>query len=176
MVGSDMEAVQQPVTERSYTARQAADHTLTDYDLVDYYAKTRLVVPSIDEGKGRGAQRRYSFNDLVAIMFVRVTRVIDVGFDSLRPAVALIQRTPDLGKRDLLIIDHEKHAYFAEYVIEEGKVVGIWPLAEDGTRLAQRELPPLSVQTGVGGIVSQLRYTIECHDAGIRPVTHEPVR
>ncbi len=33
---------------------------------LDYWAKTKFIVPSVAEAKGTGTERKYAFNDLVA--------------------------------------------------------------------------------------------------------------
>jgi MerR HTH family regulatory protein len=65
-------------TKESFSAREAARIAGVPYASLDYWARTKLVVPSIADAKGTGTERRYSFNDLVAL---RVAAGTSTGWD-----------------------------------------------------------------------------------------------
>jgi DNA-binding transcriptional MerR regulator len=67
------------------------------YRQLDYWARTGLVRPSVQDAKGSGTQRLYSFQDLVALKVIkslldtgvslqRVRKAVDVLRDMERPA------------------------------------------------------------------------------------------
>jgi DNA-binding transcriptional MerR regulator len=62
------------------------------YRQLDYWARTGLVVPSVQEAKGSGSQRLYSFDDLVELRVIK--RLLDTGvsLQRVREAVEELRR------------------------------------------------------------------------------------
>ncbi|QSB07009.1 MerR family transcriptional regulator [Natronoglycomyces albus] len=61
------------------------------YRQLDYWARTKLVEPSITPASGSGSQRRYSFRDIVVLKLVK--RLLDTGISlqNIRKAVAVLR-------------------------------------------------------------------------------------
>lgn len=59
---------------------------------VNYWAKTGLVKPSTQSGKGRGLRRRYTFRDLVALKTVAELRTLKCPLSIIRRAVAVLRQ------------------------------------------------------------------------------------
>ncbi len=80
------------------------------YRQLDYWARTDLLRPSINEAKGSGSQRRYSYEDLLALKVIK--RLLDAGISlqSTRRAVECLRS----GGDDLIS---------ADLVIDEGRTV-----------------------------------------------------
>jgi DNA-binding transcriptional MerR regulator len=54
---------------------------------LDYWAKTKFIVPSVAEAKGTGTERKYAFNDLVALRIARQLRQAGISTQALRGVV-----------------------------------------------------------------------------------------
>jgi DNA-binding transcriptional MerR regulator len=80
------------------------------YRQLDYWARTELLRPSISEARGSGSQRRYSYEDLLALKVIK--RLLDAGISlqSTRRAVECLRS----GGDDLTT---------ADLVIDEGRTV-----------------------------------------------------
>lgn len=61
------------------------------YRQLDYWARTKLVEPSIQSARGSGSQRRYSFRDIVVLKVVK--RLLDTGISlqNIRRAVEVLR-------------------------------------------------------------------------------------
>jgi DNA-binding transcriptional MerR regulator len=74
------------------------------YRQLDYWARTDLLRPSVSEAKGSGSQRRYSYEDLVALKVIK--RLLDAGISlqSARRAVDCLRAAgEELASADLVI-------------------------------------------------------------------------
>jgi DNA-binding transcriptional MerR regulator len=80
---------------RGPTACHAAGIT---YRQLDYWARTRLVEPSVRAAHGSGSQRLYSFRDILVLKVVK--RLLDTGI-SLQQIRAAVQHLRDRGSEDL---------------------------------------------------------------------------
>jgi DNA-binding transcriptional MerR regulator len=80
---------------RGPTACAAAGIT---YRQLDYWARTRLVEPSVRAAHGSGSQRLYSFRDILVLKVVK--RLLDTGI-SLQQIRAAVQHLRDHGSEDL---------------------------------------------------------------------------
>lgn len=54
---------------------------------LDYWARTKFIVPSVADAKGTGTERKYAFNDLVALRVAQQLRLAGISTQSLRRAV-----------------------------------------------------------------------------------------
>jgi DNA-binding transcriptional MerR regulator len=68
------------------------------YRQLDYWARTKLVVPSIRTATGSGSQRLYSFKDLAVLKVVKNLLDTGVSLNNIRTAVEQLRRH---GVRDL---------------------------------------------------------------------------
>jgi DNA-binding transcriptional MerR regulator len=68
------------------------------YRQLDYWARTKLVVPSIRTATGSGSQRLYSFKDLAVLKVVKNLLDTGVSLNNIRLAVEQLRRH---GVRDL---------------------------------------------------------------------------
>lgn len=76
--------------DRSYTSREAELATGVPFFTIDYWGRTRFLVPTIARGagRGRGRQRLYSYGDLIRMRIARELREQDVSLESLRAILA----------------------------------------------------------------------------------------
>jgi len=73
--------------KESFSAGEAAKITGVPYRNLDYWARTKFIVPSISEAKGTGTERKYAFDDLVALRIARELRVGGISTQALRGVV-----------------------------------------------------------------------------------------
>jgi DNA-binding transcriptional MerR regulator len=71
------------------------------YRQLDYWARTKLVEPSIRTAHGSGSQRLYSFKDLLVLKIVK--RLLDAGV-SLQNIRTAVDHLRDRGVRDLATV------------------------------------------------------------------------
>ena len=62
------------------------------YRQLDYWARTNLIKPSVQDAKGSGSQRLYSFSDVVQLKVIK--RLLDAGMSlkKIRQAVAILRQ------------------------------------------------------------------------------------
>lgn len=60
--------------------------------MLDYWARTKLLPPSAEEGRGKGARRAYTFQDVVAIMTVCKLRERKCPLQQIRTAVKYLRK------------------------------------------------------------------------------------
>ena len=87
-----------PTTEDRFSGRRAAEIVGITYRQLDYWARTKLVVPSIRTATGSGSQRLYSFKDLAVLKVVKNLLDTGVSLNNIRLAVEQLRRH---GVRDL---------------------------------------------------------------------------
>lgn len=87
-----------PDEEVGYRVPIACQVAGITYRQLDYWARTKLVEPSIRTAKGSGTQRLYSFRDILVLKIVR--GLLDTGI-SLQNIRLAVDRLRDLGVEDL---------------------------------------------------------------------------
>jgi DNA-binding transcriptional MerR regulator len=91
----------------SFSTGEAVRITGVSFRNIDYWARTKFIVPSIAEAQGTGTERRYSFSDLLALRVARELREAGVSTQSLRRVVDFLRTrkgvTNPLGKCHLII-------------------------------------------------------------------------
>ena len=65
------------VPSQGYSAKLTKDVVGITYRQLDYWARTELVVPSLEAASGSGSRRRYSYDDLVRLKVIK--RLLDNG-------------------------------------------------------------------------------------------------
>ncbi len=88
-----------PATQNSlsdqfgYRGSIACDAAGISYRQLDYWARTELVLPSIQSAAGSGSQRLYSFRDILVLKIVK--RLLDTGvsLQNIRKAVEHVKRS-----------------------------------------------------------------------------------
>ena len=75
----------------SFSTGDAVRITGVSFRNIDYWARTKFIVPSIAEAQGTGTERRYSFSDLLALRVARELREAGVSTQSLRRVVEFLR-------------------------------------------------------------------------------------
>ena len=76
----------------SFTSIQTAKIVGLSYRTIDHWARTSVLVPSLADTKGTGTERRYSFEDLVALCVARDLRSGGISLRALRSIVAELRK------------------------------------------------------------------------------------
>ena len=77
--------------EQGYRAPQVCNIVGITYRQLDYWARTGLLLPSVQTAQGSGTQRLYSFGDIVQLRVVR--RLLDAGMSlkKIRQAMDILR-------------------------------------------------------------------------------------
>src|ERR1051325_3166802 len=95
----------QPEMRDRFSATEASSVSGVPYKTVDYWAKTGFIVPSIAAARGSGTERRYSFDDLVALRVARQLRKEGASMQALRKVVtALRNYKTDFASSRLIVV------------------------------------------------------------------------
>jgi DNA-binding transcriptional MerR regulator len=81
----------------SFSTGDAVRITGVSFRNVDYWARTKFIVPSIADAKGTGTERRYSFSDLVALRVARELREAGISTQALRGVVKFLRTKKGLA-------------------------------------------------------------------------------
>lgn len=81
--------------EDGYRAPQVCSLVGITYRQLDYWARTNLLTPSLQQAAGSGSQRLYSFSDLVQLKVIK--RLLDAGMSlkRIRTAVEILREQLD---------------------------------------------------------------------------------
>jgi len=77
--------------KESFSAGEASRITGVTYRNIDHWARTRFIVPSISDANGTGTERKYAFDDLVALRVARELRQAGISTQALRRVVKFLQ-------------------------------------------------------------------------------------
>jgi DNA-binding transcriptional MerR regulator len=80
----------------SFSAGEAARITGVTYRNIDHWARTKFIVPSISDANGTGTERKYAFDDLVALRVARELRQAGVSTQALRQVVKYLREECEL--------------------------------------------------------------------------------
>jgi DNA-binding transcriptional MerR regulator len=131
--------------EAGYRGPQVCSVVGITYRQLDYWARTGLLLPSINEARGSGSQRRYSYTDLVQLKVIK--RLLDAGvsLQTARKAIDCLRSAGDnLASANLVTDDRGSVlAFSGEEIID---------LLQGGQTVLN--IVPL------GGVVSELAVAI----------------
>lgn len=135
------------VTETGFRGPQVCKIVDISYRQLDYWARTKLVIPSVQDAQGSGSQRLYSFENLVELKLVK--NLLDAGMtlQRVRDAITYLH---DLG-HDLsgITIASDGKSVYACKSKEE-----VWDLLRKGQGVFSITIDPVMKQ--LEGSVSEL--------------------
>ncbi len=70
-----------------FSAGRAAKLSGVPYRTLDYWARSKFLVPTLARAAGKGTMRLYSFQDLVALRVARELRSAGISLQSLRKVI-----------------------------------------------------------------------------------------
>jgi DNA-binding transcriptional MerR regulator len=79
------------VEEAGYRGPQACKIVGITYRQLDYWTRTELVMPSVQEATGSGSQRLYSFNDLLQLKVVKSLTDAGASLQKVRQAIDYVR-------------------------------------------------------------------------------------
>ena len=98
-----------------YRAPQVCGLVDITYRQLDYWARTGLLRPSLQQAQGSGSQRRYSFTDVVQLKVIK--RLLDAGMSlkKIRQAVEILreQLASDRPLTDVTLLSDGQTIYAA---------------------------------------------------------------
>jgi len=92
--------------KESFSTSEAARISGVSHRTVDYWAKTKLIVPSITDANGTGTDRRYNFDDLIALRVACALRQSGTSTQALRKVISYLRENgyPKVAKCHLLML------------------------------------------------------------------------
>ena len=75
----------------SFSAVEAAKFAVVPYQTVDYWARTGFIEPSAAGANGRGSERKYTFDDLIALRVARELRKAGASAQALRTVIGALR-------------------------------------------------------------------------------------
>jgi len=83
------------MTDRSktdgYSGARAAEIVGITYRQLDYWARTDLVRPSLEDAKGSGSRRRYSYRDLLELRVIKSLLDAGIKLESVREVFSYLR-------------------------------------------------------------------------------------
>ena len=143
-----------------YRAPQVCKLVGITYRQLDYWARTGLITPSMQEAHGSGSQRVYSFTDVVQLKVIK--NLLDAGMSlkKIRSAVEILREEMDSDQplADVTLLSDGKTIYAAH---SDEEVVDV---LRKGQGVFSIAIGP--VQDQVEGAIHQL-FPDEDHLAGV---------
>jgi DNA-binding transcriptional MerR regulator len=83
------------VTTRTYTTAEVAEISGFSVRQISYWAKQEIIVPSVQQAHGSGTRRRYSFDDLLQLRFMRQLMKHGWSLQKIREAINRLRGVMD---------------------------------------------------------------------------------
>lgn len=83
------------MSEKTFSGTQAADIVGISYRQLDYWARTDLVRPAVNDAKGSGTRRHYSYRNLLELRMVKSLLDAGIRLESVRDVFAYLRSHVD---------------------------------------------------------------------------------
>lgn len=133
------------------------------YRQLDYWTRTELVTPSVQEATGSGSQRLYSFNDLLQLKVIKSLTDAGASLQKVRQAIEYVRNHLDDDWSKVTIVTDGSGVYACTSEAEvvdllrsgQGVLGAIVAVGKVRDQLAGtlRELRPATVEAGYGSSV-----------------------
>lgn len=123
-------------THRAYTTIEIAQATGFSVRQLDYWAKSGLLVPSIQQSHGQGSRKLYSIEDLIQLQFIRQLKRYGWSTYKIGKAVNILRTVigdPDPLKNVVLV--HSKGTIVALCKTKEGERIIVDALNAGGQQV-----------------------------------------
>lgn len=136
------------VTTRTYTTVEVAKISGFSIRQISYWAEQKNIVPSVEQAHGSGTRRRYSFNELLQLRFVRQLMKHGWSLQKIREAVSRLRDVmgdPQSLHRAVLI--HGSNTILAICKTKEGERIILDTLDPGGQQVMWIFLETLKEET-----------------------------
>jgi DNA-binding transcriptional MerR regulator len=136
------------MTSRVYTTAEVARMTNFSIRQLDYWARQRLVVPSVQQSCGPGTRKLYAIDDLIQLHFIRQLKSYGWSTQKIRTAITMLQMVmddPDPLRSAVLV--HGKGTLLALCKTHEGERILLDALSAGGQQVMGIVLEELAVET-----------------------------
>ena len=88
-----------------FSGTQTAKIVGITYRQLDYWARTDLIKPSLEEAKGSGSRRRYSYRDLLELRVIKTLLDAGIRLESVRDVFSYLREhvTTDISSANIVI-------------------------------------------------------------------------
>ena len=83
------------MSDKTFSGTQAADIVGISYRQLDYWARTDLVRPAVNDAKGSGTRRHYSYRNLLELRMVKSLLDAGIRLESVRDVFAYLRSHVD---------------------------------------------------------------------------------
>jgi DNA-binding transcriptional MerR regulator len=153
-----------------FSAGEASRLAGVSWRVLDSWAKTEFLRPSIRQARGTGSRRTYSFADLVALAAVQNLRTAGVELGTLKPVVRYLQQREELERVESGTL----------LVLEQGTVreapAPPAPPAPAAARPGAKSEAAVWLLFDLSRVIEQLKQEIARLQAAERPPWDEPAR
>ncbi len=102
------------VEEQGFRAPEVAKLVGISYRQLDYWARTELVTPSVQDAGGSGTQREYSFQDIVLLKAIKNLLDTGVNLQRIRKAIDYLRTHLKARPSGLTLLSDGNKVYAAE--------------------------------------------------------------
>ncbi|SRR6266436_5780998 len=124
------------MASRSYTTAEIAQATGFSIRQLHYWARKRLVIPSVQDSHGPGTRKRYAIDDIIQLQFIRQLKRYGWSTQKIRKAVNTLRdvmNDPNPLKHAILV--HGKNTLFALCKTKEGERIALDALNVGGQQV-----------------------------------------
>ncbi len=82
-------------TSRTYSTHEVAQMSGFSVRQIAYWAKQGIIMPSVQQARGSGTRRRYNFDDLLQLRFIRQLRHHGWSVQKIREAINKLREVMD---------------------------------------------------------------------------------
>lgn len=136
------------VTTRTYTTAEVAEISGFSIRQISYWAEQKIIVPSIQQAHGSGTRRRYSFDDLLQLRFVKQLMKHGWSLQKIREAVSRLRDV--MGDQQSLhkaVLMHGSNTILAICKTKEGERIILDSLDPGGQQVMWIFLEALKEET-----------------------------
>jgi len=113
---------QEDATNHTYSTREVAKLSGFTVRQISYWAKKGIIVPSVQQAHGSGTRRRYSFDDLLQLRFVRQLMNHGWSLQKIREAITRLRDVMgDPHSLQKAVLVHGSHTILAICKVRGGE-------------------------------------------------------
>ncbi len=142
--------------EEGYRGPQTCKIVGITYRQLDYWTRTGLVIPTVQDAKGSGTQRLYSFNDLLQLKVIKSLTDAGASLQKIRQAIDYVR-------------NHLSDDWSTLTIVTDGAGVYSFTSDQEVVDLLRSGQGVLGAVVAVDKIRDQLRGTLR----ELRPAGHE---